>query len=151
MKKVKRYKFHSAEPPEELLDRIEAGVLLYNAERYGKDLKFTRTENGFCLEVMRANYGAHCYEAEVFPRGGSEIDGVMRYVKEEDDFSGINRFFHRAGLVVFWIFAFPFYLLAAGIILTQLRANGSPRTKEKTLIDFMENFAFCEREKDVLK
>lgn len=147
-KKGKRYVFHSAEPPEELLTRMEEGVLLYNSERYGKELKFTRTEKGFCLEVMRANFGTHCYEAEVFPRGGSEIDGVLHYVKEEDHYSKIGRFFHKAGFITFWILLFPLYLLAAGIILARLWANGSPRTKEKTLLDFMENFVFCEREKD---
>ena len=147
-KKGKRYKFHSTEPPEELLTRIEEGVSLYNSERLWKELKFTQTESGFCLEVMRANFGAYCYEAEVFPRGGTEIDGRMRYIKEEDNFSPLTRFFHKAGFVVFWIIFFPVFLIAGCIIRTRLRANGSPLTKEKTLTDFMENFAFCEREKE---
>ena len=148
MSKPKRYKFHSAESPEELLARIEEGVLLYNTERYGRELKFTRTEKGFCLEVMRATFGAHYYEAEVFPRGGTEIDGTMRYVKDQDNFSALDRFFHKAGIVVACIILFPVYLLAAGIILTRLKASNTPFTKGKTLIDFMENFVFCEQEKE---
>ena len=147
-KKGKRYQFHSAESPEELLARIEEGVLLYNSERFGSKLKFTRTERGFSLEVGRGNFGTHCYEAEVYPRGGTQIDGTLRYVKEQDNFNVVNRFFHRAGLVICWIILFPVYLIMAGIILVRMKAHDTPLTKEKTLIDFMENFAFCEREKE---
>ena len=147
-KKGKRYKFHSAEPPEELLKRIENGVSLYNTERYGRELKFERTESGFRLEVMRANYGTHYYEAEVYARGGTQIDGRLRYVKDEDNFSPIGRFFHWMGLAVFWIIILPVYLLAACIIIARFRARNTPITKEKTLLDFMENFVFCEWEKE---
>ena len=149
-KKGKRYKFHSAESPEEVLTRIEEGVLLYNSERYGRELKFMRTESGFFLEVMRANYGTHCYEAEVFSRGGTEIDGRLRYVKDEDNFHGLSRFFHRIGIGLFWLFAFPFYLIAGCVIIARLRAHNTPITKEKTLLDFMKNFVYCEREKEEL-
>ena len=148
MSKNKRYRFHSKESPEELLLRIEEAVPLYNSERYGKELKFTRTERGFCLEVMRANFGAHCYEAEVFPQGGSVIDGEMRYVKDTDNFSALDRFFHRAGLVLCWIILAPIMIFAACVILVRLRAHGSQLTKGKTLIDFMENFVFCEQGKE---
>ena len=148
MSKNKRYKFHSAEPPEELLKRIEEGVLLYNSERYGRELEFTRTENGFFLKVMRANYGTHYYEAEVYPRGGTEIDGTLRYVKDENNFHGLDRFFHWIGIGLFWLFAFPFYLIAGCVIIARLRAHHTPISKGKTLIDFMENFALCEQEKE---
>ena len=147
-KKGKRYVFHSAESPEELLKRIEEGVSLYNTERYGRELKFERTEKGFRLEVMRANYGTHYYEAEVYARGGTQIDGWLRYVKDEDNFSKTGRFFHWMGLAVFWISILPVYLLAACIIIARLRAHNTPITKKKTLLDFMENFVFCEWEKE---
>ena len=147
-KKHKRYSFYSAESPEEVIARIEEAVPRYNAERYGKELEFTRTEGGFRLKVMRANSGAHYYEAEISSCGGTKIDGELRYEKEKDDFSKIDRFFHKAGLIVCWVILFPFYLVAACIITARLKAHGSPRTKEKTLIDFMENFALCEREKE---